>query len=243
LNRKALIVIVFVGLLVVSCGGDPEPVYEVGEHRLMLAVPEGWEFAARGAARVLSLDGWSIVMRDVGVVDEKSVEKGALAARELWREGRYEDATARLEEVDLERAVATDDQRKRLAEIWPQVAGGNAEAKPKDVEKAYDRLLRLIDDLPEVDLAELLDGMLWDLGEGRDRGVASQTYREVNGRRVLVVDTWTRLGHAAPQRFAFLQEDGRGLVVFTEKGDPVEMEEGFDTLLESIRFAPGPESD
>jgi hypothetical protein len=208
-----------------------------------LDIPEGWELAERGAAQVFSLDGWSIVMRDVGVVDEKSVENGALAARELWREGRYEDAAARLEQLDLERAVATDEQRKRLAEIWPRVTGENAEAKPKDVEKAYERLLRLIDDLPEVDLGELLDGLLWNLGQGRDRGVASQTYREVNGRRVLVVDTWTRLNHAAPQRFAFLQEDGRGLAVFTEKGDPVEMEEAFDALLESIRFAPPPAAD
>ena len=73
--------------------------------------------------------------------------------------------------------------------------------------------------------------------------MAGRDYREVNGHRVLVVDTWTRMDHSGVKRFALFQDNGFGLAVYTEKGNPIELKDDFDALVASIRFAETIEAD
>lgn len=238
LDRKTILVLLVVVVTAASCGGDPEPTYTVGQNRIMFEIPAGWEHVERDGGHGLHADGNWFVIRDLGTIDDKSLEAAVREARAMWRAGRYAEASAKLAELDLKRAMGTDDEKKQLAQVWPRTAGATAADKPQDVEKAYTKLLQLIAALPEVDIAELLDGVLWDLGQERDRGIASQEYSEVDGHRVLHVVTWKRLDHSAPQRFAFLQDQGQGLAVFTERGNAEDLEETFAAFVETIRFVP-----
>jgi hypothetical protein len=101
--------------------------------------------------------------------------------------------------------------------------------------------------LEQVDTGETLpefvpDRVLTALHfESSRRSIRSRRAVEVNGREFVIVDTWDKLSHQYPRRYAMTIEPGAALVMYTAMGTFAEMEGAFDSILAAIRVLSVPE--
>ena len=83
---------------------------------------------------------------------------------------------------------------------------------------------------------EAIPVMLKRLGHDSQRDVASQKRAVFNDQEVIIVDTWDRLSHLYPKRFAFIYDGNRVLVLHTWFGQYDEMEEALAVMIASVRI-------
>lgn len=223
-----------------GCGTEPppsEPIeVTIGPHRVAFRVPDGWLHFDHGREQLFERDLQDLSIADLGPVTARALTRDVERARELWRDGRVEDARTLLDSFDLRASDPGPDAWRTVADAWDTILVRSAKARPADVEGAYGVVLDRLEEAPTLDLAERADRALTTLGHGELRAVAARVPRIVGGEPALQVDTWDRLSHAHPARFVFLVRDGRLLVARTELGRFEDMEAPFEALIESIEF-------
>lgn len=85
-------------------------------------------------------------------------------------------------------------------------------------------------------LEEWVDWGLRTLDSSSQRSVARRGTLHVQGREILVVETWDRLSHGQQRRFAFVLNRGSLLALHTRGGDFDRAKSAFDRVLRDLEF-------
>jgi len=209
---------------------------DVGVHRLAFRVPEGWRHIDRGREQSFRRDIQLISITDMGPIGASGHTRAIEVARELWREGRDDDAHAVLEDLRPGRAFASGAAWLAFQAPWGLVRGADPASSSAELEEAYTEVLAQVSNLQSLDLETLADAALADLGHDERREVAESRPAVIDGRDGLRVDTWDRLSHDLRRRQLFVVSDDHLLLARTELGRFSEVKGPFEALVGSLRF-------
>jgi hypothetical protein len=229
-------------LLLVACASSEPPPppalteVDVGVHRLAFAVPHGWLHFDHGREQRFERGTVRMSIEDLGPVDGPAFARALDDARDLWEDGRLEDARAVTARLRLRLAIREGEEWQALLAPWRIVSRAGEGATPGELDESYREVRARLAGLPLRDLETLADAALQDLGEDERRGVAAQRPVLIDDREALWIDTWDRLSHLYPKRFLFLVNEGHLLVVYGKLGALAEMEGPLDALAGSLRF-------
>jgi len=230
---------IVLALIAIGCGKPPERhAFTVGVHHVSTMTPVAWEVFNHGREILIRNGDHQVAMRDIGPVGPIGIRREVEAARELWRNGRDEDARWRLRTVPVpENLFATVAERRAFWDDWSAISNAGEHASFAEVDPAFTRLLACIATLPKRTLDQLADA--WMLEQDRDRRleVAERHHIAIDGRDVLIVDTWYKLTHGQRERAAFVLENGYLMTVRTDRGRFAVTESAFDLIVASLRFS------
>jgi len=227
-------------LVAIGCGKPPERhVFTVGVHHVSTMTPVAWEVFNHGREILIRNGDHQVAMRDIGPVGPVGIRREVEAARELWRNGRDEDARWRLSTVPVpEDLFATVAARRAFWDDWSAISNAREHPSFAEVDPAFTRLLARIATLPKRTLDQLAEASLFE--KDRDRRlleIASRRHVAIDGRDVLIVDTWYKLTHGQRERAAFVLENGYLMTVRTDRGLFAVTESAFDLIVASLRFS------
>lgn len=239
-TRGVPLVVALLPALLAGCGSREAPrAFELGPHRGQLHVPSGWVVLDQGRQWRLRKGDAELVLQDLGAAGPEGIRREVERARELWREGRVDEARWRLRNVRAPRelfAAAVD--REAFWAAWAAFLDDKARVVPyPEIDPAFSDVLARVDALPPPDLPALSDGGLRMLGHDQRRDVKSRQTLKVGGRDALDVETWNRLSHANPQRFLFIAHDGYLLALYTARQSDATALEAFASVRDSLHFA------
>ena len=220
---------------------EPPREFAVGEHRVRLAVPSGWQALSQGRQLVIRKEELEVELSDLGAVRPDALRREVLHARDLWRNGQENAARLRLREFPLrEKLYTTRKQYDRILAAWQKVDGVALDNPPAAVETPFRELLAVIDSTPQPALEAIVDDVLPRLGHDERRyEVKSRTPTTVDGREAMTVETWLSLSHTGLQRQIIVVNEGRVLALQCRRcSDPVAAG-AFEAVAASLHFAPG----
>lgn len=228
-------------VMAVACE-PPSRAVAVGEHRLFVAVPSGWQVLDQGRQVVFrkAAAESELVLSDLGAARPEGFRKEVLRARDLWRAGRESEARSRLREVPLrDKLFATRDDYDRLFAAWQALEGMPLDTTFANVNVLFDKFLHVIDSTQPPTLEAIADDTLPRIGHDEQRfELKSRQTTRVDGREAIAVDTWRSLTHTDLRRYLIVVNEGRVLVLRCERcSDPL-INDGFDQVSESLHFAP-----
>lgn len=243
MRTAPLLVATLAMAMAVACD-QPSREVSVGEHRLFVAVPSGWQTLDQGRQLVFRKDSaeLELVLSDLGAVRPEGLRKEVMRARDLWRDGRESEARSRLREVPLRKELfATRDDYERFLAAWQAVEGVPLDTSFATVNVPFDQFLQVIDSTQPPTLEAIADDALPRLGHDERRfELRSRQTTRVDGREAIAVETWRSLTHTDPRRFLIVVNEGRVLALRCDRcSDPV-MAEGFDQVSASLHFASAP---
>ncbi|HKQ56886.1 MAG TPA: hypothetical protein VJY35_03370 [Candidatus Eisenbacteria bacterium] len=241
---RRLVILVMAATLLAGCA--PQAIrrtFDVGEHRVSMAARPEWRFVEQGRRLLMRHGQVGLALEDLGPRGRAGIRAEIERARTLWRGGQDREARTRMTMIPVPEVLfAAPEQRRAFWETWHEVSGAPEGLDPTLVEGRFDRLLDAVETLRERPADELVDDALLEMGEDERRSVASRSRRTVGGRGVIVVVTWNRLSHDGARRFAFVDHDGRilvlrtGAVAGTLAG--AADDRAFESVLESLRIEP-----
>ena len=85
-------------------------------------------------------------------------------------------------------------------------------------------------------IEERIDVEMGRLGFNSQRDIASRKTRNVQGRDLIVIDTWDRLTHDHKRRFAFCINEGNVLVIYTKQGKWEVTRPALEQMIDSLAF-------
>jgi hypothetical protein len=238
--RAVLPAIVLAGM-VAGCGARNSAEYTIGEQRVSVNIPAGWEAFDEGKQIRIHKAPADVVLRDLGAAGPKGYRHEVEQARELWRKGRGDEARARMHRMELphdQLEARTDGNSFRDA--WYGVVEAPKEAAFAELSPWFETIVAGIDALPPPDLRAVADASLAKLGHDARRDVKSRITATIDGRDALDVETWNRLSHATPQRLLFVLNDGYLLAFYTGQGADTDAMTAFETMRAGLHF-PGVE--
>jgi hypothetical protein len=223
-------------IFLIGCSKRPEEL-QVGVHHITLVPPAGWLHADHGREHLYQRDLAKISILDLGAVDPDGFKREVEAARALWRSGQNEVAANRLWRLPVCRNILVDREFHetfvaRVSDVTP----GGAILDSLQTELGYADMIALLEALPEPSVEELVPAALAELGYDERRDIASLRPIVIGGRPGLQVDTWDRLSHQFPKRYALVLNGGYLLVVRTAYGPFEECEPAFDRIVASLAF-------
>jgi len=230
-------------VLVLGACSSPSPStdLDVGTHRVSVRLPDGWQHADHGREHRFKRGMATLSMVDLGPVGRDGLERETEIIRALWRRGQPEDAGARLRRLPVPRDAFETREDRREFFLWiDEMVKEGPTADSMSMEEAYGALLDWAQSFPEAHVDDVLAPALEELDEDERRDIASRRHLDIQGRDVLVVDTWDRLHHDWRKRFALTINGGHLLVIRTAFGSFEEMEAEFDGLVESLTFRDDP---
>ena len=99
--------------------------------------------------------------------------------------------------------------------------------------------MELLDGLPPLEMDAVIALVLERARfQALGAGIVSTEDVMLDGRPARLLRTWTRLTHQAPERYAFVVNDGNLLGVETSGDRREASAAAFDTIVGSLRFAP-----
>lgn len=244
--RPASRILAVAAVALAACGaGDAPRTFAVGEHRVSVRVPGGWEVREQGRAVRLRSAGVELVLQDLGPAGPLGIRREAERAQDLWRAGRVDEARWRLANVPLPPwRFANAVEERALRTMWFNLAGESSRALPYDA--AAPRLVEVlaaVARLPERTLPELADAGLATLGHDERRDVKARAPVTVGGNEALDVETWTRLAHTSPRRYVFVRNDDFLLALYTATDADAGAVKTLVAVRDSLQFPPAAASD
>ncbi len=224
-------------MLALGACSSPSTDLDVGPHRISVRLPDGWQHADHGREHRFKRGMATLSMVDLGPVRRDGLEREVKIARSLWRRGQVEDAGARLRRFSVPRDTfdSREERREFYLSIDDMVRMGPT-ADSTSMEMAYDALIEWTQSLPKARVDDVMESSLKELGEDTRRDVASRRHLDIQGRDVLVVDTWDRLNHDYRKRYVLTINGGYLLVIQTASGSFEDMDSEFDGLVATLAF-------
>ena len=222
--------LIFVAMLAFACGETPETqMFRVGEHRIEVVPPAGWQVLDHGRQLIFRSDAGEIILTDLGAVRPEGFRDVATAARELWRSGRDAEARTRLSEL---RSQPND-----AREPWSDVLLTPRGTPYGEVARYFDRLLAQIDAMKPAPIESIVRDALPRLGHDQSRReVKSMRETSVDGREAMTVETWMTLTHADRRCLLVVVNAGRALAVRCDRCEGTAAE-AFDDVTVGLHFA------
>jgi hypothetical protein len=228
-------------VLLADCQQAPRPiVVNVGEARVQLLLPRGFEHVDNGGRHEFRSGDVRITLEDEGIATPESLASKFRAARAVLEKGRDREAIERLSDRDDPILAARD--REDLAAFWREwnsVAYDPTRRTGVHLAPALDGLIERATSLRPIDghtfamftVLQELDTMRFQIS--RIAPVKDSTsWWEAR--------TWTRVAHTSPRRFASRIVDGRLILLDSGNYLTPEAETAFDELLSSIEPAEVP---
>ncbi|MEM7245274.1 MAG: hypothetical protein AAF533_08005 [Acidobacteriota bacterium] len=241
MTRHALPSVLVTALLLGACGPSPPGVIvraQVGEHELGLLVPEGWQHFDNDRQHRLQREIARIEIEDLGPLSLAGLEREVVRARELFRDGRRDDARSVLRGLDPAATFPTPEDWKAASPSWWVALQAKEEFGSGPIEEAYSRLLTQLSELPDKSLEDRARQVLTRFGHDSARDdIASVETVEVGGRPAVLLMTWDRLSHAQRKRHCFVENRGNLLVLRMGLGQHEEMETAFESVVDWLDFA------
>ena len=221
-----------------SCVRAPQTITaNVGEARVRLVVPAGFEHVDNGGRHEFRSGDVIITLEDEGIATPESLVSKFRAARAVLSRGRDREAIERLADRDDPVLAARD--RDDLAAFWREwnsVAYDPTRRSPMQLTPALDELIERASGLRPLDghtfamytVLQELDTMRFQI-ERIAPVTDSTAWWEAR--------TWTRVAHTSPRRFANRIVDGRLILLDSGSYLPPEAERAFEQLLSSIEPA------
>lgn len=224
-----------------GCSAPASGPLVVGHHRLRLVVPAGWEHLDHGRQQVFRRREQVISLTDFGPASPEALAREIAAARDLWRQGRAEDAFARLRDLrGPVLALATDDQREAFWGPWVEIRNRPVPADSFAMKAAFAALIERCRDLRRVSALAMADYAIGRAGDLRQPEVSRRARRGHRGTEWTEVLLWDRVTHIQRVRLAITEAGGDLLVLRSERGAITLTAPAFEALLESIELAPPP---
>jgi hypothetical protein len=226
----------------VSCGRESTlPATEVAlDHfRLRLTVPAGWEHLDHGNQQLFRQGEVELQLLDHGVATREGFERELVAAKQLWLDGRKRDAFARIRELHGPPLhLLSSDERANFWRPWTDVTYVGDAADSASVVRALDALIAASRELPAIHSMQLAEHVLAQSSDADRREIARSEERVIHGQTWTVVETWDRVSHLYPRRWACLELAGYLLTLHTERGLLEQHGAAFEALLASIEILP-----
>ena len=227
-----------------GCGGPSERAapprsFAVGVHQVTLALPAELQHVDQGKRHLLRHGELKLVIEDLGPVGRRGLRREIERVRELWRRGLDREARTAMAMIPVPPEHFTSaEQRTGFWSAWHEVTSAPEGLAPAAAEPRFDRLLAAIDGLAERPVDAAIDDLLRRMGEDERRDVAWRRSRLLDGRPSWEVETWNRLSHDWPRRFAIVIDDGYALALHTGEVPYPEARPTLELLLRSLRIAP-----
>jgi len=219
-------------LLLSGCAAPQRPVaVMVGVVPMRIVPPRGWEHVDNGGRHEFRKGDLRMVLSDDGICAPETLAVTILAARtSLMREPIRDDLTGLGWRNDPVLAARGEDERRGFWRYWNDVTYDPTRAWTIQRNWAFDSLVARAQGLAPLDAQQLAR---WAVAQRTDT-TRSQIERVVPAGSWWVADTWSRVSHLDPRRWACGVVDGHLLVL--ESGPLLEPAAGksFDALLRSI---------
>ena len=239
--RRARLLSVSLALaLAVGCKEPPRE-FVVGEHRVQVVVPSGWQALNQGSQLVIRRDAseLEVELADLGPVRPEALRKEVLRARDLWRNGQQNEARLRLRQFPLRKELYAKQQHyDRILTAWQKVDGVPRDSPSSGAEAPFEELLAAIDSTPAPALETIVNDALPRLGHDERRyEVKSRETISVDGREAMAVETWLSLSHTDPKRQLIVVNEGRVLALRCDRCSDPAAAEAFGRIRASLHFA------
>lgn len=233
-------VAVLLCLMLASACHEEEPqaarTFQVGPHRVDVTPPAGWQVLDHGRQLVFRTEAAEMILSDLGAVRPEGFREEATRAKELWRGGREDEARTRLWELPFrDQLYVSRPQMERVRDPWSAILSVPKGTAYSEVASDFDRLVAAIDVTQAVPLNWIVDDALPRLGHDQRREVKSRQPTEVNGREVMVVETWMSLTHGDPRCLLVAVNAGRVLALRCDRCEG-EAFDAFERLAASLQF-------
>jgi hypothetical protein len=239
MRRPSLATALALAALLAGCSPGPKPVVvDVGEVRVKLVPPRGWEHVDNGGRHEFRSGDVRMTLEDEGVATPESLAGRFRSARTELEAGRDREAIERLSERDDPVLTARD--RDVLATFWREwnsVAYDPTRRSPAQLTPVLDQLIERAGELSPIDGRTYA---MWTVVQELDTtrfqiaGIAPVTG---DSSAWWLARTWTRVAHTFPRRFASRVVDGRLLLLDSGSYLPPEAEKVFDDLVSTIEPA------
>lgn len=240
-------VLLATGLLLAGCAKPvTRQAFDVGVFQVSVATGPDWRHVDQGRRHLLRHDPVQLVIEDLGPVGRDGIRREIERARTLWRRGQVGEARSVMTMIPVASELfATPEHRRAFWDTWNEVSSAPDDIDAVAAGERFDRLLDAVAALRERPADQVIDDALATMGEDQRRRVAWRQRRMVSGRDAVVIQTWNRLSHDHPRRFALIMDSGRLLVLRTEQGPWQPALVAFDPVLRSLRVTspPAPDDD
>ena len=240
-SDRAVALLLLLALTVPACGrrSSPPVALAVGEHRVRLATPRGWEHLDHGRAQLFRNGETELRLEDLGAATPHALAAEIRAARETWLTGRRRDAVARMRTLDGPvLAFLAWQRRADFWRPWSDVAYVPDPVDSAALGGAFDAMIDGAEALPEVSPDHLVEWVLERDDQAALREIARLDSLTIHDARWTSIETWSRLTHGDRHRTAFVLDGGDLLALSIERGLPESTLGAFDSLLATIEVLP-----
>jgi hypothetical protein len=228
--------------LVLACGRESTPPatqIQLEHFSVRLSPPAGWEHLDHGREQLFRFGEVELQLADHSVVTREGLERELIAAKQLWLGGRKRDAFARIRELHgPPLQLLSSDERAHFWRPWTDVTYVAERADSVSVVRALEALIAASRELPDISSMQLVDYVLAQSSDADRREIARSEERAIHGQTWTVVETWDRVSHLYPRRYACLERGGYLLALHTERGLIEQHGPAFEALLASIVVLP-----
>jgi len=224
-------------VLSIACRKSGQPrTFTVGDQRVQLEVPQGWEALDQGQQIVFRSGTAEVIMQDLGPAGAAAMRREIERAQNLWRSGRPEEARSRMMKLPIRNALfPTPDQAKEFKRSWARILYTANETPDAEVSSRFDELLAELDSIQVPKLSKLVDEILPELGYDQRREVKSRKRMRVDGREAIAVEIWMALTHTSPSRLLIVLNDGRLLALRYDREEKI-ASPAFDSIVANLHF-------
>ena len=226
--------------LAAACTEAPARVFEVGQHRIEVMVPAGWQALDHGRQLVFRNGESTLIFTDIGAVRPDGFRDIAAGARELWRSGRDDEARTLLWQLPLRTELfASREERERVQEPWSAILIAPRGTAYENVAQDFDKLSTVIDATKPAPIDRIAADALQRIGHDQSRReVKSRQETRVDGREAMVIETWMTLTHSDRRCLLVVVNAGRALALRCDRceGAPAD---AFNDATVSLHFAAG----
>ena len=222
-----------------ACSSDRAVTVQVGRHELRLVPPRGWEHLDHGRVHLFRNGETELALTDVGPATTTALVEELREAEALWQAGRRLDAFARVRELDgPPLRILPGELRAEFWRPWYEATRAAETADDAAVAAAFRALIEAAGALPEATTDQQVAYLLADYSDTGRREIARRDLRMVHGADWTTFDTWDRVSHMSRRSYAYLESDGRILLLSAERGHESQTAPAFGELLATIERAP-----
>ena len=222
-------------LVAAGCARVEPDLVDVGGHRVRVRVPVGWERLDHGRRQLFRQGEAEIVLADDGAASREALRRDLRGALEAAESGRRKDALERVRTLDgAPLRLSDSEQVEAFWRPWlddPAIADA---ANPGDLAPAISGLIARVDSLAEPSARALQEDVVRRLVDASRSEVAHVESQSIHGLAWTIVETWDRVSHENPSRFAFAVNDGRLLVLAVQRWRGPPTDQAFRALLGSL---------